>query len=232
MGFGREGRKVRLVPLERERHFDNCVRWLNDPQVTEWTLIGDFPLTRVAEQEFFDRVSKTDPQPPIITWAIETLTEEEEHIGICGLHDLDYRHGVGHAGIFIGRVPLWSRGFGTDAFATLTRYAFDVLGLRLVLSEAFAENERSVRMLRACGYREVGRIRARYWKRGAYRDMIQFALLREDWVAQADAPAGEAARGGTAADRARGGPTTPGAAPRGRKPRAAAPRRDVPGAAS
>lgn len=193
MGFGREGKKVRLVPLERERHFDNCVRWLNDPQVTEWTLIGDFPLTRLAEQEFFDRVSKTDPQPPIITWAIETLTEEEEHIGICGLHDLDYRHGVGHAGIFIGRVPLWSRRFGTDAFATLTRYAFDVLGLRLVLSEAFAENERSVRMLRACGYEVVGRIRARYWKRGAYRDMIQFALLRDDWAARSGAPAAGAA---------------------------------------
>lgn len=206
MGFGREGKKVRLVPLERERHFDNCVRWLNDPQVTEWTLIGDFPLTRLAEQEFFDRVSKTDPQPPVITWAIETLTEEEEHIGICGLHDIDYRHGVGHAGIFIGRVPLWSRGFGTDAFATLTHYAFADLGLRLVLSEAFAENERSVRMLRACGYEEVGCIRARYWKRGAYRDMIQFALLRDEWVARAGASVAEAARGGASpAEAARDG---------------------------
>ena len=44
MAFGWEGSKVRLVPLDKARHLENAVLWLNDPKLTAWTLIGDFPL--------------------------------------------------------------------------------------------------------------------------------------------------------------------------------------------
>ena len=60
-----------------------------------------------------------------------------------------------------------------------TRYAFEVLGLRLLLSEALDGNTASVRMLERAGYREVGRIPRRYFKRGAYRDALLFALERD-----------------------------------------------------
>jgi len=177
MPLGWEGSKVRLVPLERETHFDNCVRWLNDPVVTAWTLIGDFPLTRLAEQEFFDRVARTNE--PDLAFAIELLAEQHEHVGVCGLHNISYRHGTATMGIIIGRPQLWNRGLGTDAIAVLTRYAFDVAGLRLILSEAMSENIASVKAQLKCGYREIGRIPQRYWKRGAYRDVILFAVARE-----------------------------------------------------
>ncbi len=178
MSFGRHGSKIRLVPLDTERHFDNCVRWLNDPQVTVWMLTGDYPITRMAEKEFFERHANPGENKADLVLAIETLTEEEEHIGICGLHNISYRHGTGIVGLTIGRPKLWGQGFGGDALCTFTEYAFDVLGLRLVITEAFAENERSVRMIRGAGYAEVGRIPQRYWKRGAYRDMITFIKQR------------------------------------------------------
>jgi RimJ/RimL family protein N-acetyltransferase len=183
MPFGWEGKKIRLVPLEREKHFENCVRWLNDPVVTQWTLIGDFPLTRLAEQEFFDRVARTSDTEIVL--AIELLGDAEEHIGACGIHNISYRHGVGTIGLFIGRPQLWRQGLGTDAIAVLTRYAFEVAGLRLLLSEAMRENIGSIRAQQKCGYREIGRIPGRYWKRGAYRDAILFALGCEDWRAHA-----------------------------------------------
>jgi diamine N-acetyltransferase len=182
MPDGWEGRNIRLVPLDLERHFENCVRWLNDPQVTEWTLIGDYPLTRLAEREFFEKACRPGPEADTVVLAIETRDDEQEHIGTCGLHDIQYRHGIATAGIMIGRPKLWSRGLGTDAFAVLTRYAFDVLGLRLLVAEAFAENERSVRMQRTCGYQQVGCVPQRFWKRGAYRDMLSFALSRAEWT--------------------------------------------------
>ena len=59
-----------------------------------------------------------------------------------------------------------------------TRYAFEVLGLRLLLSEVMADNAASLRMLERAGYREVGRIPRRLWKRGAYRDVVLLALER------------------------------------------------------
>lgn len=181
MQFGWEGQHVSLVPLEKRYHFNNCVRWLNDPTVTQWTLIGDFPLTRLAEEEFFDRVSHAGDQSTDIVFAIETNDENAEHVGVSGFHNINYRHGTAITGTIIGRPKLHGRGLGSDAIAVRTRYAFDVLGLRLLLSEVIAENVASLRALQKSGYREVGRIPARWWKRGAYRDAIILALPRDEW---------------------------------------------------
>lgn len=176
MGYGWEGAKVRLVPLDRERHFDNAVRWLNDPEVTAWTLVGDLPVTRLAEEGFFTG-QNTDAFPGTqveITFAVETL--EGEHVGFSSLHRIDWRQGVAATGTLLGRRDLWGRGYGADAARVRTRYAFEVLGLRLLLSEALADNAGSIAMLTRAGYLEVGRIPRRYWKRGAYRETVLFAL--------------------------------------------------------
>ena len=53
MGYGWEGEKIRLVPLDRDKHLENALRWFNDPDVTRWLETGDWPLTRGAEEEFF-----------------------------------------------------------------------------------------------------------------------------------------------------------------------------------
>lgn len=177
MPFGWEGEKVRLVPLDKERHFENCLRWLNDRDVTRWTLMGDMPLTRLVEEEFFERVMRSNDKEIIL--AIETL--EEEHIGVTGIHAIDFRNGTATTGTLIGRTQLHGRGLGTDTIAVRTRYAFHTLGLRLLLTEAMIDNVASWRALQKNGYREYGRIPQRYWKRGAYRDAILLMLTREEW---------------------------------------------------
>lgn len=175
MAYGWHGEKIRLVPLDKERHFANALRWVNDTEVTGWTLSGDFPFGRLAEEEFFDRMtrdSKTD-----VVFAIELL-HDEMHIGVSGLHKIDFRHGSAVTGTIIGEKDLWRQGYGVDAARVRTRYAFEVLGLRLLLSEVMAENTASLRMLEQAGYKEMGRIPRRYWKRGAYRDAVLMVAER------------------------------------------------------
>ena len=180
--FGWVGQKVRLVPLDREKHFANALRWLNDPEVTRWLLVGDLPLTRIAEEAYFDRLADVGPpgeDPTEVGFAIETLAEE--HIGFTAIHHISFRHGAATTGTVIGRRSLWNRGFGSDAIRVRTRYAFDVLGLRLLLTEVFAENAGSLKALASNGYRELARIPQRWWKRGALRDVVLLALYRQDW---------------------------------------------------
>jgi RimJ/RimL family protein N-acetyltransferase len=174
MGYGWEGEKVRLVPLDEARHLANALLWLNDPEVTEWTLIGDMPIGRLAEEAYFRRMSEGAEKD--VAFAVET--PQGEHVGFCGVHDIDWRHGVGRTGTIIGRRELWGRGLGSDIARVRARYAFEVLGLRLLLSAVMEGNTASERMLRRAGYREVGRIPKRYFKRGIYRDEILFALER------------------------------------------------------
>ena len=177
MGYGWEGERVRLVPLDKARHMENALLWMNDPDVTELTLTGDFPLARLAEEAWFDKMCGEMSQTPTdIVFAIETLAGE--HIGSAGLHLIEWRHGTARTGTIIGAPEARGRGYGSDAARVRTRYAFEVLGLRMLLSEVMSENAASLRMLEKAGYREVGRIPRRYWRRGAYRDAVLLAIER------------------------------------------------------
>ncbi len=175
MAYGWEGEKVRLVPLDRDRHLANAVAWFNDPAVTSWTETGDWPVTRLAEEDFFSRVSAPGNTAEAV-FAVETLAGE--HVGFSGLQRIDLRHGVATTGSIIGCTDRWGQGLGTDAARVRARYAFAVLGLRLLLAEVMVGNGASLTMLTRVGYREVGRVPARYWKRGAYRDQMLLVLER------------------------------------------------------
>lgn len=178
MAYGWEGEKVRLVPLDRERHAANAQAWANDPDLTETILSGDIPTTRVSEDDWFDKMcAPPGPHPTEIVFAIETLAGE--HVGLCGIHNINYRHGVALTGTIIGPPEARGKGYGADAARVRTRYCFDVLGLRMLTSEVFAENTASLRMLARAGYKEVARLPRRFWKRGAYRDVVVLVAERE-----------------------------------------------------
>jgi RimJ/RimL family protein N-acetyltransferase len=178
MAYGWEGEKVRLVPLDVEKHIANEILWSNDPEVTAWTL-RDPPLTRPTQTDFFERMAAPAvAHPADILFAIETL-EDGRHIGHAGLHQINYRHGVALTGTIIGPAEARGLGYGTDAVAVRTRYAFEVLGLRMLISEVFTENVASLKALSRAGYREVARIPRRYWKRGAFRDVVLLVAERE-----------------------------------------------------
>ncbi len=178
MGFGWEGRLVRLVPIEHERHFENCYRWINDPEVTEWLLVGDFPIAKLAQEEWFEKASK--PSETNIIFAIETL--EGEHIGNSGVHHIDLRNGTCTTGSLIGRKDVWGHGYGTDAARVRAKYCFEVLGLRYIYSGYLDGNERSRKMSANVGLTECGRYPKKIWKRGQYRDEVLLSLDRESWL--------------------------------------------------
>jgi RimJ/RimL family protein N-acetyltransferase len=177
MAYGWEGKRVRLVPLELERHFVNALKWINDPQVTQWLLIGDFPMTSLAERSWFEARMKGSPDEAL--FAIETC--EGKHVGFSGLHGINWRDGTAISGTLIGEIEEWGRGYGADSVRVRSRHAFEVLGLRMLFSEVLDGNERSMRMLRRCGYIECGRQPRKTWKRGAYRDVTQLYLERDQW---------------------------------------------------
>jgi RimJ/RimL family protein N-acetyltransferase len=177
--YGWEGKLVRLAPLDRDRHLANAVAWMNDAEVTRWTLVGDFPMTRLAEEAFFVERAKAGPTDTDLAFAVETLAGE--HIGFTGLHRIDWRHRFAVTGTLLGRKDCWGKGYGTDVAFTRSHYAFDVLGLETLLSECFAGNTASRKMLARAGYREAGVIPGLYFKRGARTDKIQLYCKRDDW---------------------------------------------------
>ncbi|MFI5384802.1 MAG: GNAT family N-acetyltransferase [Fimbriimonadales bacterium] len=180
MSFGWEGELVRLVPLDPDKHLEHAVRWMNDPEITHYLLVGDFPLTRIAERDWMEARSKSGDTD--VVFAIETLTGK--HIGFSGIHGISWRNGTAVTGTMLGERSEWGKGFGLDSVATRNRYVFEVLGLRMLYSSVLAGNDRSLKMLKRSGYEECGRMPGKFWKRGSYLDEILVYLDRETWRAR------------------------------------------------
>ncbi len=174
---GWQGERIKLVPLDKERHMANAYAWVNDPEVTDWVLIGDMPVTRIAEEKFFERTSTSDNE---VIFAVELL--DGTHIGMSGLHRIDHFNKTAITGSIFGRKELWGKGYGTEAAIVRARYAFEVLGLRILQSAFLEGNERSARMQEKVGYQVAGRIPQWFWKRGAYRDEVITILTKERFL--------------------------------------------------
>ena len=177
MGYGWQGELVRLVPIDKEKHLDNAQRWMNDSEITGNLLVGDLPITKLAESEWFDRNSKLSDDG--VTFAVELLNGE--HIGFSGIHQINWRDRSAITGTVIGVSSHWGKGLGSDAARVRTRYCFEVLGLRYLMSAVLEGNERSLGMLKKAGYQECGRYPKRIWKRGRYVDEILLYMTREMW---------------------------------------------------
>jgi len=121
---GLQGDKVRLVPPDKHTHLENSIRWLNDPEVTQYLLMT-IGVTRGMEEEWFDRVQKRDVE---VVWAI--LDDQDRHIGFTGIHRINWKLRMGGTGTVIGEKSAWRKGFGSDAMLVRTKFAFETLGLR------------------------------------------------------------------------------------------------------
>ncbi len=167
------GTKVTLRPPD-DTDPPRFVEWLSDLEVTRY-LGRVMGMALFQEEEFFKRVgeSKTD-----VYWMIEA---EGRPIGGTALAQIDWLNAHASTGTVIGDKTAWGRGYGSEAMALRTDYAFRQLNLHKLLSGTFMENERSKRALIKAGYREIGVQRDHFFRDGRWHDHWMCEVLRSDW---------------------------------------------------
>lgn len=84
---------------------------------------------------------------------------------------------VGTLGYWMG-APFAGQGVMREAISMLLPFAFDVLGLNRVEATVMPENERSLRLLRGLGFREIGLSQQNMQIEGAWRDQILFEKIK------------------------------------------------------
>ena len=104
-------------------------------------------------------------------------------VAFAGIEDVNLVHGT-------GLVPIWvaaearGRGIGLAVRALQLDLAFGQLGLHRVTSQLRADNEPSLRLIRACGFQPEGTQR-QAWRVGDRRvDVVVSGLLAPEWAAQ------------------------------------------------
>jgi len=157
--------------------------WLNDPEVNEWMLSSQLPISRASEAAFYELTEREWSAGTAYRFEIHAA-EDGRFLGICGLDSTNLVHRSGEVGIFIGSLSDQNRGFGRDAIVTLLRFGFDRLGLHSIAIKANAENERAVHLYTSVGFTEVGRERETVFMRGRFRDHLCFDMLEDEFHAR------------------------------------------------
>jgi RimJ/RimL family protein N-acetyltransferase len=173
-----KGEKVALIPIKRE-NIDHYLKWLNDPEITQYLISAFLPLTRDQEEAWFDNRKNRENS---IIFSIIVLQDngQEVLIGNCGI-EIDWKNRVGECGIVIGEKDYHGKGYGTKAMELLIQYVFDRLNLHRVQLRTFDFNIRAYKSYKKIGFFEEGRLRNAIFENGTYHDVICMGLLRKEW---------------------------------------------------
>lgn len=151
-----------------------------DPGFVEYLL---HPLKSPAEVAFENHRRSQPPEPHAPHRVLALVVEHEARaVGNVVL----FFTGTGTSTAEIGwTLHPWAGGQGlaTEAARAILRVAFEHYGVRRVVANLDADNERSAALAERLGMRrEVHRL-ADFWSKGRWTDSYEYAILRSEWEA-------------------------------------------------
>ena len=106
------------------------------------------------------------------------FTKEGEHVGNCGVHDIDWNVPKCEIGWWC-RTSMQRNGLMTEACAAMMAFCFDTLRMRRVAALPSADNERSCALCERLGMKLEGTLRqARIEPDGTLKDVRVYASIR------------------------------------------------------
>ena len=173
------GARVRLEPLDPERHADDLLAAAaGDPRLWDYLPYGPFADAAELGAWLGERAASSDP----LFLAIVDLATGRAS-GVASYLRIEPVHGcieIGHIwfGAALQRTPA-----ATETIYLLARHAFDDLGNRRLEWKCDAANARSRRAAERFGFTFEGVFRQHMIVKGRNRDTAWFALLDGEWPA-------------------------------------------------
>jgi RimJ/RimL family protein N-acetyltransferase len=170
------GKTVRLVLINPETDPELFANWRRDSEYSrllDTAPAGLFPKS--LDKEWLEKERLDN-----YLFMIQKL-EDDCKIGFIGLDGINWQARNGWIGIGIGERQEWGKGYGTDAFRILIRFAFQELNLRRLSLNVFEYNPRAIRSYEKLGFQVEGREREWLRRNGRRWDLIYMGLMRRDW---------------------------------------------------
>ncbi|NLV17238.1 MAG: GNAT family N-acetyltransferase [Syntrophomonadaceae bacterium] len=169
-----ENINIELNPFE-EKHLERTLQWVNDIEIMN-RINRVLPVTMFEHQEWFKKITLDSRQ---VVFAIENKATGN-HLGNCGLRDIDYRSRKAELWIYLGS-NYHRHGTGTIATQLLIDYGFSYLNLNRIYLYTLEYNEAAIRTFSHCGMVEEGRFRQDVFICNRYYDTIRMAILRSNY---------------------------------------------------
>lgn len=171
-----EGHNIGLRALLDSDVDGEYPNWFNDQEVCRYNSHHRYVMTRNDVIEFVKNCNSRD----IIVLAVE-LKETKVHIGNISLQNIDYIDRTAEIAFLMGEREYWNKGYATEAAVLLINHAFDQLGLQRIY---FGTSEKNVGMQKIgekLNFVREGIRRRAIYKNGAFCDIYEYGLLREEW---------------------------------------------------
>ena len=150
--------------------------WATDPRVTEtvtWEPHRDVQETRALLKAWVKAYDKAWTY----RWAIETT--DGKLIGSIDFVNFSVAHQRGEVGFCLA-YDNWNQGYTTEALRLLIAFMFNEVGLNRIEARHLMDNPASGRVMEKVGMQKEGLHRQMIFMKGAYRDMVRYAILKQD----------------------------------------------------
>jgi len=150
--------------------------WFEDQEVCKYNSHGKLFRNAQWFRDFYDGLNREDQ----VVWAI--CHEDDGHIGNVGLQSISAINRNAEYGILIGNLKHWRKSVGLSASQAMLRHGFEKLNLERIYCATASDNLGMQRLALRMGMVEEGRRRKHLFLEGGWQDMVEYGLLRDDFV--------------------------------------------------
>lgn len=174
--------RLALRPLAAADVEGPYLKWLNDAEVCRYNSHHVFPYRREDALAYIEKMAQSTTD---LVLAI-VLRAESRHIGNIALETIDWVNRTAEFAIVIGEADCWGRGYAQEAAGVLMRHGFVALNLNRIHCGTPADHLPMRKLAEALGMQQEGLRRQALYKEGRYLDVVEYGLLRAEYMTLVD----------------------------------------------
>jgi RimJ/RimL family protein N-acetyltransferase len=155
-----------------ERDYERMLGWRRDPETIRLLMCREVAKGIEDVAAWIERRTG-DPNG---VFRVITPRDGDEPIGFVQLVRMDRVNRHCQMGLFLEKSVRGS-GAAAEAMAAMEAEAAGRFGMRKVVAEVLGSNERSIRLVKGQGYRQVGTLARHYHHDGVYHDVELFEKM-------------------------------------------------------
>jgi [ribosomal protein S5]-alanine N-acetyltransferase len=152
-----------LRSLKAEDVYPGYVSGLNDPEVNRY--LDGVKRSVQTNQSVTEFVRHNQQAADAVLFGI-WQPDAKLHCGTVRLHGIEHFHKTAHIGICLFDRTVWGNRLGSNAVATVTRWAFETMGLRWIEAGVYLENTASQKTFLTAGYEWIYDVSNKYLLEG------------------------------------------------------------------
>ncbi|MDE0779554.1 MAG: GNAT family N-acetyltransferase [Alphaproteobacteria bacterium] len=171
------GAKVWLRPLSPEDIGPRYLKWLNDPEINEFTSRHNLSFVK---KDLFAYLDSANASTDRLLLGIFT-NDKNIHIGNVLLHIIDAEAGIADLSNLIGERAYWGRGIIADADSQAIHFGFQALGLTKFVMGNIAPHRASTFKSTSLGAQLEAKFRSQAIFQGKRVDILRFGVFPSEF---------------------------------------------------